>query len=211
MPLTLAIDCAMRWINLGLGGEDNFSGSLSFNSGPKQSESLPDLVAKFLENHSVSLHDVETIAVTIGPGYYTGIRVGLSYASALAESLGVGLVPISTLEPLAYGFQETKTTIIPLLKARRGAVYCAMYRRGENILEPSFMEARGLVTAIESLDADEKEILLVGDDAGIFPELAGYPVYISRPDIGANMIAIAASKPAIDPTSVKASYLRNPD
>ena len=89
MPLTLAIDCSLRWISLGLADGVNPHGEENTNTGPKQSEILADSTARFLLKFGFSFADIEQIAVTTGPGYYTGIRVGLSYAALLAESLGI--------------------------------------------------------------------------------------------------------------------------
>ncbi|MDR1885918.1 MAG: tRNA (adenosine(37)-N6)-threonylcarbamoyltransferase complex dimerization subunit type 1 TsaB, partial [Synergistaceae bacterium] len=87
MPLILAIDCAMRWLNLGLSDGGALIGAEAVNSDTRQSGLLPGAVDDFLSRRGVSLGDLGVIAVTTGPGYYTGIRVGLSYASSLAESL----------------------------------------------------------------------------------------------------------------------------
>ncbi len=97
MPLTLAIDCAMRRINLGLGENAAFLGCESLNSGAKQGDILPVVVDEFVSRLGHRLPDIDRIAVTVGPGYYTGIRVGLSYATALAESLGARVLPWRTV------------------------------------------------------------------------------------------------------------------
>lgn len=211
MSLTLAIDCAMRRINLGLGSSGEPLGSLSFDSGPKQSESLPDLVGRFMEMHGAACGDLGKIAVTVGPGYYTGIRVGLSYASAFAESLSAGLVPISTLETLACGFESSNFLVVPLIKARRNAVYCAAYRGGENILPPSFMDVHDFISTIESFEPENDKILLLGEDSALFAELATFNSFKGRCDIGAGMIRICEKRATIDPVDARALYLRNPD
>ena len=100
MPFILGVDCALRRVNLGAFGE-NIRANFSLDAGMRQSELLPGAVAGFLASIGKSLEEVELIAATNGPGYYTGIRVGLSYASALAYSLWVKIVPISTLEAIA--------------------------------------------------------------------------------------------------------------
>ena len=68
MPLTLAIDCSLRWISLGLADGVNPHGEENTNTGPKQSEILADSTARFLSKFGFSFADIEQIAVTTGPG-----------------------------------------------------------------------------------------------------------------------------------------------
>ncbi|MDR2779671.1 MAG: tRNA (adenosine(37)-N6)-threonylcarbamoyltransferase complex dimerization subunit type 1 TsaB, partial [Synergistaceae bacterium] len=81
MPLTLALDCALRRINLGASDGGKLLGEFSADVGARQSEILPPAVQNFLSALGKTVRDVELIAVTAGPGYFTGIRVGLSYAT----------------------------------------------------------------------------------------------------------------------------------
>ena len=213
MSLTLAIDCAMRWINLGLGEGDAFLGCESIHSGAKQGDVLPVVVDEFISRFGRNLSDIERIAVTVGPGYYTGIRVGLSYATALAESLGARVVPMATLHAMAYGFFATPLLVVPVVKARTGAVYAAAYRAGAQVMEETFLEAAQLVERISIFAVAQNETVFLGEDAEYFPEIAHYGASIMHAShfVGHNMIAVARKISAVDPATVRALYLRNPD
>ena len=213
MPLTLAVDCAMRWINLGLGDDSVFFGCESINTGAKQAEILPGLVDAFVSRFGHGLRDVERVAVTVGPGYYTGIRVGLSYATALAESVGVKIVPMTTLFAMAVEFSEAGLLAVPVLKARAGAVYAAAYRSGACLMEETFLEAAALPERISALSCGAREIFFLGEDAENFPEIAhcGAPILHAAHLVGRNMVCAARKISAVDPTKARALYLRNPD
>ena len=213
MPLTLAIDCAMRRINLGLGENAAFLGCESLNSGAKQGDILPVVVDEFVSRLGHRLSDIDRIAVTVGPGYYTGIRVGLSYATALAESLGARVLPMTTLWAMAYGFFGTSLLVVPLVKARAGAVYAAAYRAGQPLLTETFLDTAQFVERISSLSVEANETVLLGEDTERLPEIArcGIPMMCATHVVGRNMIAAAQEISAVDPSLVRACYLRNPD
>lgn len=80
--------------------------------------------------------DLAAVAVTRGPGSYTGVRLGVATAKALAFALGIPAVGVSTLEALAYAAGPRPGVVSPLLDARRGRVYAALFRwEGEELLE----------------------------------------------------------------------------
>ena len=220
MPLTLAIDCSLRWVNLGLGDGEKLLGEEAMDVGRKQSEVLPIAVESFLVRHDRSLSDLGRIAVMVGPGYYTGIRVGLSYAAALAESLGIQLIPLSTLFAMAFPLLSPNRTVIPVVKARNGAVYAAAYTNSAdspNIaiesLSPVYLELPDFFAILKNLDLPTDNILIAGCDALIFEEIAssGYPVDSSARTDGRSMLLAAVKIDPVDPARVRAIYLRNPD
>lgn len=218
MPLTLAIDCAMRWLNLGLTDGGTPIAEENASVGNRQSECLPTSVNSFLLRQGASLADIRQIAVTIGPGYYTGIRVGMSYAAALAESLEIRLVPVTTLHVIAFdalSLLESGHIVVPVLKARRSAIYGAIYDNAESRFPatPRFDEADEFVRALESLAHPKDRVLIVGSDALLFPALmgSGYPILPVIPTMGLALARAAQKIPSIDPAALAAMYLRAPD
>ena len=114
------------------------------------SEQLHVFIKETLEMASVSFSEVDAIAVSKGPGSYTGLRIGVSAAKGLCFSLDLPLIALPTLESMAYQMKETKADfIIPVLDARRMEVYSAVFdatqtevreTRAEIIQENSFVE-----------------------------------------------------------------------
>jgi tRNA threonylcarbamoyladenosine biosynthesis protein TsaB len=215
MNLTLAIDCSLRWLNLGLADADNLYGEENSNSGRSQAELLPDAVQRFLSSHGFALGDLERIAVTTGPGYYTGIRVGLSYAAALAEGLGIKVVPVTSLYALAYPLLISDLSIAPVLKARKGCVYGAVYPAagGEGRLEPAFYSVSAFADKLHSLSYGCGGLVLAGPDTEIFDELkdAGYRMITVPPATGLSLARASFTLPETDPANVRAAYTRGLD
>lgn len=97
---------------------------------------LPDLTARALEEARVSIASLDGIAVSIGPGSFTGLRVGLGFAKGIAFASGARLVGVGTLEALAESCPRGFVSIAAALDARRGEVYLAIFRRlADGILE----------------------------------------------------------------------------
>jgi tRNA threonylcarbamoyladenosine biosynthesis protein TsaB len=91
---------------------------------------LTDLVPtieELLESEGMTLASLGALAVSVGPGSFTGIRIGVSAARAIAQVTGLPVIAVPTLETFAFGF-EPGVIVCPLLDARRGQFYCGAYR-----------------------------------------------------------------------------------
>ena len=87
-------------------------------------------VENLLEEVNINVRDINKIYVSVGPGSFTGIRVGLTFAKVLAWSLNIPVIPVSSLEILASGLENK--TLVPILNARRGYVYAGVYDNSLN-------------------------------------------------------------------------------
>jgi len=183
--MLLAIDTSTRIISLALHSGDTLLSECTLTIGNKHSELLAPMVQQVMEQSNVSTDDLTAMAVSIGPGSYTGLRIGVSLAKGMAAVHSLPLVGISTLDVLAAGqkFYNTRYTLVAVVPAGRGRVISNTYRgkKGRWVAndEPtiqtwaelleSFEEqvyltgeipAVGL-TAIESAQADGKSITLI--------------------------------------------------
>lgn len=103
-------------------------------TGKDMSSSMMPVVAEAFEKSGIKPHDLDRIFAVIGPGSFTGIRVGLTLAKTMAWSLGIKVTPISSLEVIASG--GTDDVNISLIDARRGYVYAGAYDKNlNNVLE----------------------------------------------------------------------------
>jgi len=96
--------------------------------GPRRADDLALGVARVLSGAGLDLADLDAIAVSIGPGRFSGLRVGLATAKGLAVVSGTPIVPVATLRALALSAGEGRGVVCPLLDARRGEVYGALFR-----------------------------------------------------------------------------------
>ncbi|MFM1847005.1 MAG: hypothetical protein RL417_479 [Pseudomonadota bacterium] len=99
-------------------------------------EDLASLVARLLRDGSISPSEVSRVVVGAGPGSFTGLRIGYSFARGVALSLGIPLHGVSSLHGAAYEFRREAEAIAPLLDAGRGEVFMAVYRAsGDSLTE----------------------------------------------------------------------------
>ncbi|SRR5579875_199280 len=101
---------------------------------------LPGQVSELLETARLSFADLRGFAVGLGPGSYTGLRVGLSYVKGLAQVLSVPVVGVASLDALALAAASFRAApvgsfVCPVVDARRGEIYTALYRVGPDALE----------------------------------------------------------------------------
>lgn len=102
-------------------------------------ESLHIFIRSVLEQSELKLGDIDAVAVSQGPGSYTGLRIGISAAKGLCFALGKPLIAVDTLEALAedaYNQITEADIIIPMIDARRMEVYCSIYDSKMNLLQP---------------------------------------------------------------------------
>jgi tRNA threonylcarbamoyladenosine biosynthesis protein TsaB len=146
------------------------------------------LVEELFAEAGVDWPDVGRIAVGAGPGGFTGLRIGIATARALAQGTGLPLVPVPTLAALAAGAGDPEGAIAAVLDARRGEVFAGVYAAGRVLLAPV---AIAPVALAQRLLALEVPVRAVGDGAVRFrPELEGAGIAV--PADGASVHRIAA-------------------
>jgi len=144
-----------------------------------------EVVTNLKKNHSVRLmptieqcfsevnwlpEEIELIAVTKGPGSYTGVRIGVTTAKALGLALNIPIVGVSTLEVMAYQNKYANNIISPILDARRGQVYTGLYNSNNGWLNEKEDRIIQLTEWLEILQQDQQKVLFVGDDLKIHQE-----------------------------------------
>jgi tRNA threonylcarbamoyladenosine biosynthesis protein TsaB len=122
----------------------------------------------------VSLDHVSAIAVDIGPGMFTGLRVGVTTAKVLAQTLRVPMIPIPSLDLLAYPLRHARSLIVPAIDARRNELYYALYRAVPGgVQRASEYEIGSPEDLIAELEARGDETLLCGNGVLRFAKLFG--------------------------------------
>lgn len=162
-------------------------------------ERLAPLVDELMRGAGVAFAEVERIAVTVGPGSFTGVRVGLSFARGLALALGAPCVGVSTLEALAGEGGGVRAAAVPAA----GEVYFALYDKGETRVAPRKMsldEARASLPG-GALLRGPGAALLARDGVTVEEIACADPVVLAR--------LAAARDPAAHPPAPQ--YLRPPD
>ena len=124
------------------------------------SSRLMPAIDQILKWGDLTVPDLDACAVGIGPGSFTGIRIGVGTIKSLCYALKKPIIGISTLEAIAYNLRYTDKLICPILDARKDEVYGALFRGGEILLRKS----DDLCVPIESLLSQiDDDVIFVGD------------------------------------------------
>jgi tRNA threonylcarbamoyladenosine biosynthesis protein TsaB len=165
--LILGIDTTTLACSVALLRDDTILAELTLNIKKTHSERLMPLLDHMLQEAGVEREEIDAVAVAAGPGSFTGLRIGVSTARALAQCLQIPAVPVCTLDALAESILAPGTLICPLLDARRNQVYTALYHRQaeppctlETIIEPAPLALDELT---EKLNAFNHPVVFVGE------------------------------------------------
>jgi tRNA threonylcarbamoyladenosine biosynthesis protein TsaB len=137
---------------------------------PGHAAQLLALAAELLAEQGVTFADVDRIAVGLGPGTFTGLRIGVATARALAQATGAELVGVSTLRALAVAAEPAAPPgagVLAVIDARRGEAFAAGWRDGQPVLEPAAQAPPALARRVAAQDG---AWLAVGDGALRFRE-----------------------------------------
>ena len=154
----------------------------------------------------------------VGPGSFTGLRIGIATARALAQARGISIAPVSSLAALARGISESDATApaLPLIDARRGEVFAALYDAGGAEVWPPFVAPPAeLADRLQTMDWTP---LAAGDGALRFgAELEAAGATVAPPENPIHRVAArhvcAVGEAAIEatPDQIQPLYLRPPD
>ena len=136
------------------------------NTGLTHSRTLMPLVDGMFRSADLNCRDMDLVAVTQGPGSFTGLRIGVSAAKGLAWTLDLPCCGVSTLLAMAQNLRHMDVTIICAMDARRNQVYNAIFRAENGTLQRLCEDrAIGLAELAEELKNDESAKIVVGDGA----------------------------------------------
>ena len=162
----LAIDTATEVLGIALstGGELRV---ITVRIGLKHSETLLPWIKLLIEDSGIQLADLQLIVCSLGPGSFTGLRIGLATARGLATGSSCSLIGIPGLDALAFRYRSFRGVVIPLTDARRKKVYTALYREGKRISD--YLD---IPMAKLSLDLKEFDnLLLTGSEAEVLAQI----------------------------------------
>src|SRR5688572_12226685 len=218
--LILGIETATEQVGVAIGGHEGVIATFEVAKGRRHAETLTPAIEFVCRQSGIELCEIGSIAVDVGPGLFTGMRVGLAAGKALAQALRVPMIGISSLDLLAFPCRHTDRVVVPVIDARKGEVFWAMYRQAPGGVQQVSPPVVGPPDdLIADLLARSQDALCVGDGAERYREAiveghrceVGPPVH---PSAGA-LVQLAHSRALredwVRPHEIEPVYLRAPD
>ncbi|HZU74424.1 MAG TPA: tRNA (adenosine(37)-N6)-threonylcarbamoyltransferase complex dimerization subunit type 1 TsaB [Acidimicrobiales bacterium] len=220
--IILGIETSTLRVGAALGGAEGVLAEFQATRDRRHAEALAPAIEFICRQARVEMGEISAVAVDIGPGLFTGLRVGVATAKAMAQALRVPMIGLSSLDLLAFTVRYSDRLVVPVIDARRGEVYCATYRQvpgGIQRLSPYRLSSPSDLAG--ELMATGRDSLLVGDGALRYAE-------VFTADIGAELGTVGTAYPSagalvelaqpraireefVPPSELEVFYLRRSD
>ena len=172
--LILGIETATQEVGCAIGGHEGVLASFRVARGRRHAETLVPAIDFVTRQARVELREIGAVAVDVGPGLFTGLRVGVATAKSLAQALRIPVLGVSSLDLLAFAVRHSTRRIVAVVDARRGEVFYAFYRQVpggvQRLSEPQLGTPQDVAS---ELVATGEECLLVGDGAARYADELG--------------------------------------
>lgn len=123
----LAVETSSNVASVAVLSDGVLLGEYTVNKKHTHSETLMPMVDRLLSDLELSVSEIDLFAASVGPGSYTGLRIGVATVTGLASALDKKVIGVGTLEAMAYRLPHAEHLITPIMDARRGRVYTATY------------------------------------------------------------------------------------
>lgn len=160
----LAVEAAANVCSVALCEDARLLGEITVNNKKTHSQVLMPMLEELLVQCTVEFDEVDALAVSAGPGSFTGLRIGVASVKGLAYAKNKPVYGVSTLEAMAYKLPNCGDIVVPIMDARRGQVYCAAYAWEDGALKTVLSpDAMAIETLCEKLVAVGKTYAFIGD------------------------------------------------
>ena len=169
--IILAIDTSSEFLSIAVTNDEKEIASYHRRAHMRHSARLIPVIDKVLKDSRLKISKVDGFAISIGPGSFTGLRIGVTTVKMLAFALNKPVVSVPTLDVIAENARDFTGTVCPTIDAKKNKVYVSLYRSdGEGLKRTSrylLIEPHGLVKKIK------KKTLFLGDGAEVYKDVIG--------------------------------------
>ncbi len=174
MALILCLETATTNCSVGIAKDGKLLALKEDNSkNYSHAEKLHVFINEALEEAGITSKDLDAVAISKGPGSYTGLRIGVSSAKGLCYSLDIPLISVPTLDLLAYRLKDIQGVIVSMLDARRMEVYSAVYDPGMNQLRAT--QAQILDESSFAQYLETSKVHFIGNGVAKFEDICTHP------------------------------------
>lgn len=165
----LAIDTSSNTASAAVMEDNLLLGEYILNHKKTHSQKIMVMVSSLMADLELTARDIDIYAAAVGPGSFTGLRIGVATVKALAHAAGKRVVSVGTLEALAYNVPYAEHIIVPVMDARRGNVYAASYIWDGGLKEVGAPEGITIEECVESC-GNFLDTIFLGDGALAYRE-----------------------------------------
>lgn len=169
----LALDSSGLVASVAVMEDDNLIAEYTMNHKKTHSQTLVPMMDEVRSMVELDLSTIDAIAVAAGPGSFTGLRIGSATAKGLGLALNKPIIPVPTVDALAFNLYASGSVICPLMDARRNQVYTGLYEFVKNatdfdmhcILEQCTADIAEIVDKVNALG---KDVIFLGDGVAVY-------------------------------------------
>lgn len=164
----LAIDSSSMVATIAIVTDDVLTAEYTINYKRTHSQTLMPMIDEISKTIELDMESIDAIAISGGPGSYTGLRIGAATAKGFGLALGKPIINVPTMDALAYNMFSTSFTVCPIMDARRGQVYTGIYKFNGTEMEIIKPQCIMMINElIEELDKLGEPVMFLGDGVDV--------------------------------------------
>ena len=220
--LILGITTSTMQVGCAIGGHEGVLAQVHSSRGKRHAETLTPAIDFLRHQARIDLDEIGCVAVDLGPGLFTGLRVGIASAKAISHALRVPMIGVASLDLVAFPVRWSPRLVIAAIDARRGELFTASYRQVPGgIQRLTAYQVSTPADLAADLEATGDEVLLVGDGTLRYRESFRDLGQVELGDQGlahpsaASLVQLAHARALredfVQPRDIEPLYLRRPD
>lgn len=167
----LGIDTSSEVATIAIMNENKLIGEYTINHKKTHSKKLMPMIDEICKACEITANDIDLIGVAIGPGSFTGLRIGVATAKAIAHVRNIPIASINTLESLAFNMNLSKGIICPILDAQRNQVYtCKFTWENNTLMAVEDIDVKDIDNLLEEVSERYEEVLFLGEAVDLYKE-----------------------------------------
>lgn len=165
----LGIDTSTHSTSICVLDDDKFICEYTINTKKTHSQKLMVMIESMIKESDLNIKDIDAIAICIGPGSFTGLRISMATAKAIAQVRNLPIIAIDSLESLAFNISHCDKTICSILDAQKNQVYTGKYRFENGELKTlEKIKVIKIDELIKEISSSDQEVILVGEAVSIY-------------------------------------------